>query len=260
MMGVLANKSAVITGAGTGIGKGIAERFATEGANVVVVDRQEATGLAVVDGLQQQGANAIFALADVGVAAQMLRAIGVALEQFGSIDVMVNNAGIIHRASVLETEEADWDRVIQTNLRSCFLGSKYAAQAMIDHQVKGRIINISSIHATLSEPFCSAYTASKGGIEAFTRTLATELAVYGITANCVAPGATYTELTKPMYTPAATKALFTRIPLQAIAEPKDIAHAALFLASDDSWYITGTTLTVDGGYTMNGTLPDADYW
>lgn len=259
-MGILGSKCAVVTGAATGIGKGIAERFAAEGARVVVVDRDEAHGLAVVERIQGRGAEAIFVPADVGVAAQVARALEISLERFGHVDVMVNNAGIIHRASVLETEEADWDRVIQTNLRSCFLGSKYAAKAMIAHHVKGRIINLSSIHAALSEPFCAAYTASKGGIEAFTRTLATEMAAYGITANCVAPGATYTELTKPMYTPAATEALFKRIPLKAIAEPKDVAHAVLFLASEDSWYITGTTLTVDGGYTMNGSLPDADYW
>lgn len=259
-MDSLRDKCAVITGAATGIGKGMAERFAAEGARVVVVDRDETNGRSVVEGLQRQGGAAVFVSADVGVAVQVRRAVEIALEQFGSLDIMVNNAAVIHRASVLDTEEADWDRVIHTNLTSCFLGSKYAAKAMIDHHTKGRIINISSIHATLSEPFCSAYTASKGGIEAFTRTLATELAAYGITANCLAPGATYTELTKPMYTPSATEALFKRIPLRAIAEPKDIAHAALFLASDASWYITGTTLTVDGGYTTNGSLPDADYW
>lgn len=189
-----------------------------------------------------------------------MRYVNETLSAFGRLDIMVNNAAIIHQANVVDTLEEDWDRIIQNNLTSCFLGSKYAARAMIDQNQGGRIINVSSIHATLSEPACSAYTAAKGGIESFTRTLATELARHKITANILAPGATYTELTIPMYTPAVKEALFKRIPLQDIAEPEEIAHAALYLASPESRYMTGSTLTIDGGYVMDGSLPGAAYW
>lgn len=124
----------------------------------------------------------------------------------------------------------------------------------------GRIINLSSIHAKIAEPQASPYTAAKGGIEAFTRTIATELAPYKITANILAPGATYTELTVPMYTPAVKEALYKRIPLKAIANPEDIACGALFMASDESWYMMGARICIDGGYKMDGSLPDAQYW
>jgi NAD(P)-dependent dehydrogenase (short-subunit alcohol dehydrogenase family) len=124
----------------------------------------------------------------------------------------------------------------------------------------GRIIAISSIHAVLSEPSCAHYTAAKGGIEAFCRTLASELAADRVTVNYIRPGATYTELTTPMYTDAVVRSLYERIPLKEIARPEWIAAGALFLASDDSRYMTGQHLTIDGGYIMNGSLPGAKYW
>jgi len=179
---------------------------------------------------------------------------------FGEINIMVNNAALIHQASIVDLKEEDWDKIIKTNLRSVFLGSKYAAIQMIKQGKGGRIINLSSIQAKLSEPQAAPYTAAKGGIEAFTRTLATELAPYRITANILAPGATYTELTVPMYTPGVKEALYKRIPLKDIANPEDIACGALFLASDESWYMTGSRLCIDGGYEMDGSLPDAAYW
>lgn len=121
-------------------------------------------------------------------------------------------------------------------------------------------MNVSSIHATLSEPNAAAYTAAKGGMEAFSRTLATELAPHRIRVNCLAPGATYTDLTRPMYTDAVTRALLQRIPMREIAEPEWIASGAVFLASDESRYMTGQVLTLDGGYVMDGSLPGASYW
>lgn len=182
------------------------------------------------------------------------------LEAFGEINIMVNNAALIHQAKTFELKEEDWDRIIKTNLRSVFLRSKYAAVEMIKQNKGGRIINVSSIHAKISEPQAAPYTAAKGGLEAFTRTLATELAPYRITANILAPGATYTELTVPMYTPAVKEALFKRIPLKAIANPEDIACGAVFMASDESWYMTGARICIDGGYEMDGSLPGAEYW
>ena len=132
---------------------------------------------------------------------------------------------------------------------------------MIEQKAGGAIVNISSIHATLSEPSAGAYTAAKGGMESFSRTLATELAPHKIRVNCIEPGATYTELTIPMYTESVKKALFERVPMREIAQPEWIANGAVFLlASDDSRYMTGQVIVIDGGYVMDGSLPGARYW
>jgi NAD(P)-dependent dehydrogenase (short-subunit alcohol dehydrogenase family) len=130
---------------------------------------------------------------------------------------------------------------------------------MIKQGNGGRIICISSIHAVLSEPNCGHYTAAKGGMESFCRTLATELAPHKVTVNYIRPGATFTELTVPMYTPAVKRSLFERVPLKEIAQAEWIAAGAVFLASDDSRYMTGQHLTIDGGYVMDGSLPSAEY-
>lgn len=256
----LKGKVAIVTGGNSGIGKGIALMFAKEGAKVCIVGRNAERGLAVEEEIKRIGSDAIFVQADVGEVDGTLKYINRTVEEFGEINVMVNNAALIHQARIVDIKEEDWDRIIKTNLRSVFLGSKYAAIQMIKQNKGGRIINISSIHGTLSEPQAGPYTAAKGGIEAFTRTLATELAPHKITANILAPGATYTDLTIPMYTPAVKEALFKRIPLKAIANPEDIACGALFMASDESWYMTGSMITIDGGYVMDGSLPDAEYW
>jgi NAD(P)-dependent dehydrogenase (short-subunit alcohol dehydrogenase family) len=182
------------------------------------------------------------------------------VEQWRSIEILINNAGIILQAPVIEMTEQQWDKILTNNLKSCFLCSRAVAKQMIRQGRGGRIVNISSIHAELSEPSAGAYTAAKGGMEAFSRTLATELAPHKITVNCIRPGATYTELTIPMYTEAVKKALFTRIPLKEIAEPSWIADGIVFLASERARYITGQTLTIDGGYLMDGSLPGAEYW
>ena len=131
---------------------------------------------------------------------------------------------------------------------------------MIDQGQGGRIVSMSSIHAAVSEPQAGPYTAAKGGIEALSRTMATELAPHKILVNCVAPGATYSELTMPMYTESAKQSLFQRIPLKEIAQPEWIAAGVLFLASEEARYITGQVLTIDGGYVMDGSLPGAAYW
>ncbi|GGD60093.1 SDR family NAD(P)-dependent oxidoreductase [Paenibacillus nasutitermitis] len=259
-MGRLSGKNAIVTGGTAGIGAGIAKMFAREGANVCIVGRNADRGGKVVQDIESCGVKGLFVQADVSATQDVQGFVQQTVEQFGSLHIMVNNAAVIHQSKVVDTKEEDWDRIISNNLTSVFLGSKYAAKAMISQNIQGRIINVSSIHAVLSEPSCSAYTAAKGGIESFTRTLASELAPHRITANILSPGATYTELTTPMYTPAVKEALFKRIPLKAIAQPHDIAYGALFLASDESWYMTGSTMTIDGGYIMDGSLPDAAYW
>lgn len=256
----LSNKVAIVTGGNSGIGKGIAIAFAKEGARVAVVGRNVERGNATVEEIKRLGTNAIFVKADVGEVEETKAYVARTLEAFGEIHIMVNNAALIHQARVVDLKEEDWDRIIKTNLRSVFLGSKYAAIEMIRQGKGGRIINVSSIHAELSEPQAAPYTAAKGGINSFTRTLATELAPHKITANTLQPGATYTDLTIPMYTPAVKEALYKRIPLKAIANVEDIACGAVFMSTDDAWYMTGQVLTIDGGYVMDGSLPDAEYW
>jgi len=167
----LKDKVAIVTGGNSGIGKGIALLFAKEGAKVCVVGRNIERGAAVVEEIRKIGSDGIFVQADVGETEDTLKYINKTVETFGEVNIMVNNAALIHQAKVFELKEEDWDRIIKTNLRSVFLGSKYAAIQMIKQNKGGRIINISSIHARISEPQAGPYTAAKGGIEAFTRTL-----------------------------------------------------------------------------------------
>lgn len=256
----LNGKVAIVTGGNAGIGKGIAVMFAKEGAKVCIVGRNEERGALAVEEIKSSGSDGFFIKADVGSSENMQMIVQKTVEKYGKLDIMVNNAAVIHQAKLLDLQDDDWDMIIRNNLRSVFLGSKYAAIQMVKQGNGGRIINLSSIHAKIAEPQASPYTAAKGGIEAFTRTIATELAPYKITANILAPGATYTELTVPMYTPSVKEALYKRIPLKAIANPEDIACGALFMASDESWYMTGSRMCIDGGYEMDGSLPDAEYW
>jgi NAD(P)-dependent dehydrogenase (short-subunit alcohol dehydrogenase family) len=256
----LKDKVAIVTGGGSGIGKAIAKAFVAEGAKVVIADMNREKANSVVSDIKETGGKALAATADVGFAGDVDEMVEAATEHFGRIDILVNNAGIILQAEVVDTEEEDWDRIIRNNLKSCFLCSKAAARKMIEAKNGGRIINISSIHATLSEPSAGAYTAAKGGMESFSRTLATELAPHRINVNCIEPGATYTELTIPMYTESVKKALFERVPMREIAQPEWIANGAVFLASEDSRYMTGQVIVIDGGYVMDGSLPGASYW
>jgi NAD(P)-dependent dehydrogenase (short-subunit alcohol dehydrogenase family) len=256
----LQGKVAIVTGGNSGIGKGIALMFAKEGARVCIVGRNEQRGQDAVQQIKALGAEGFFIQADVGNSKDMQMIVSKTVETYGKVDIMVNNAAIIHQAKLLDLQDDDWDLIIRNNLRSVYLGSKYAAIQMVKQGHGGRIINLSSIHAKIAEPQAAPYTAAKGGIESFTRTIATELAPYKITANILAPGATYTELTVPMYTPAVKEALYKRIPLKAIANPEDIACGALFMASDEAWYMTGARICIDGGYEMDGSLPDAEYW
>lgn len=255
----LLNKRAVVTGAASGIGKAIALALAGEGADVGVLDIHEANALKTIQQVEGLGRKAVFARCDVGDSSQVTAAFDQIDSSLGGIDILVNNTGIIRFSQVVDMPEADWDLIIRTNLKSAFLCSQQAAKRMIQQGGGGRIISVSSIHAVLSEPNCGHYTAAKGGIEAFSRTLATELAPHRITVNYLRPGATYTELTTPMYTEAVKRSLFERVPLKEIAQAEWIAAGAVFLASEDSRYMTGQHLTIDGGYVMDGSLPSAEY-
>lgn len=255
----LSSKLTIVTGAASGIGKAIAIKFAQEGADVAILDINQAKAGEVVAAIKSQGRRAIAIPCDVGDSGQVKTAFAQAVEFLGGLDILVNNTGVIRFSKIVDMPEEDWDFILRTNLKSVFLCSQVAARQMIEQGRGGRIINLSSIHAVLSEPNCGHYTAAKGGIESFSRTLATELAPHKITVNFIRPGATYTELTTPMYTDSVKRALFERVPLKQIAEASWIAAGAVFIASDDACYMTGQSLTIDGGYVMDGSLPSAEY-
>jgi len=259
----LNGKRCIVTGGASGIGAAIAASFVAEGAAVAILDINHAKAEAVAKQLAEKSGRPDCARAyacDVGYADQVDRAFSAAAGFLRGLDVLVNNTGIISQSPIVSMEEKDWDRIIRTNLKSVFLCSKLAANLMLKQGSGGRIISISSIHAVISEPNCGHYTAAKGGLEAFSRTLATELATKGITVNFIRPGATYTELTIPMYTDSVVKALEMRVPMRKIAQASWIAAGAVFLASDESQYMTGQDLTIDGGFLMDGSLPGAAYW
>jgi NAD(P)-dependent dehydrogenase (short-subunit alcohol dehydrogenase family) len=256
----LEGKVAIVTGGAAGIGKAIAQALANEGANVAIADVQMEKAEAVAKQLCDQGRRAVAIRCDVGDSAQVDAMVKRAVDELGSVNILVNNAAVISSGAFWEVSDETWNKLIRNNLSSVFFCSRAVARVMIAQKQGGRIINMSSIHATLSEPSAGPYTAAKGGIEAMSRTMATELAPFKILVNCVAPGATYSELTTPMYTDAVKKALFERVPLREIAQPEWIAAGVVFLASEDSRYMTGQVLTLDGGYVMDGSLPGAKYW
>lgn len=256
----LDGKRAIVTGAAAGIGRAIALALADEGAAVAIADIQDTKAESVAETLSAKGRHALAIHCDVSDSSQVNAMVGQVVETWGGLDILVNNAAIISPGLFWELSDEDWHRIMRTNLDSVFFCARAAAKVMIEQGKGGRIISMSSIHAALSEPSAGPYTAAKGGIEAFSRTMATELAPFKILVNCVAPGATYSELTTPMYTESVKRSLFQRVPLQEIAQPEWIAAGVVFLASDDSRYMTGQVLTLDGGYVMDGSLPGAEYW
>ena len=243
MNGALPGKTALVTGAGRGIGREIALELARQGADIIVNDVSNAE--ATVEEIRHLGRRALAVYADVGSSADVDRMIAQATKELSRIDILVNNAGVQTWSSLLDLAEADWDRVIRTNLKGCFLCTQRAARHMKE-QSAGRIINLGSGSNKLAFPRLVDYSASRGGIEMFTKVAAVELAPYGITVNCVAPGAIETERTRQEAADfAATWAKLT--PLGRIGTPLDVAHAVAFLASDAAAFITGQTLWVDGG-------------
>ena len=255
----LKGKVALITGAGSGIGRESALLFAREGAKVVVVDIDEPKGQETVDLIRQNGGDALFVRADVSQAADVQNMVRVTEETYGKLDILFNNAGIFHPEdnSVLETSEEVWDKVIDINLKGVFLGCKYGIPALL-RAGGGSIINTASFVALMGAAVSQiAYTASKGGVLALTREIAVEFARQGIRANALCPGPVETPLLAELLAdPQRRQRRLVHIPMGRFARAEEIAQAALFLASDESSYVNGAVFTVDGGITAAYITPE----
>jgi glucose 1-dehydrogenase len=233
------NKVCLVTGAGSGIGRAAARRFASEGGRVLVIDRSPQGGLETVGLITAAGGSAQFAACDVGVEDQIRAAVQQALDAWGRIDVLVNNAAMMTFKKIVDLSTEEWDSVLDVNLRSVFLFCKYC----IPHFDRGAIVNISSVHAHETTANVVPYASSKGAMEAFTRGVSLEYPWPKLRINCVAPGAVNTPM---LWNNPNIKSGAEKIE-GAVGTPEELAAAICFMASDDASYINGTTLVVDGG-------------
>ncbi len=246
----LSNKVALITGAGKGIGRGIALEFAKQGADIIVNYSFSATeALETVSAIEKLGRRALAIQADVGKWAPVHAMVDQAWEVFGHIDILVNNAGITPFCDFFEMTEEDWDRALDTNLKGAFMCSQAVAIKQRAAGIPGKIIHIGSIHSHCTVPFVTAYAASKGGIDAMTRQMALALAPYKITVNTVAPGLVEVQriLDDPLYDPEDRA---KQIPIGRAGVPEDMGKICVFFASEDSDFITGQILHADGGQSV----------
>ena len=248
-MGILNNKVALVTGAGSGTGKGIARQFAEDGARVVIDYIGPSQGAEdTLNLVTKAGGSGIIVEADVTKCSDIKKVVDASYEQFGGLDILVNNAGIEKKASFTDVSEKDYDEVFAVNLRGPFFLTQYFAQELVSAGKPGRIINISSVHEDMAFPDFSTYCISKGGMRMFMRNLAVELGPKNITINNIAPGAIQTPINKKlMENKGEMQALLKNIPLNRLGMPEDVANLAAFLASDKAGYITGATYVIDGG-------------
>ena len=245
----LANKVTIVTGASKGIGKAIATTFAEAGAHVVCVSRTKDDLNILQKDISRNGGSASIYSCDVSKFDQVEALISNSVEEYGKIDVIVNNAGITRDGLIMRMSDEDWDTVIDINLKGTFNGIKAVSRQMMK-QKSGRIINISSVVGLKGNPGQANYAASKSGIIGLTKSSSKELASRGITVNCIAPGYIATEMTDQL-TDKVKEEIINRIPLGYIGNTNNVATTALFLASDEAGYITGQTISVDGGMLIN---------
>lgn len=249
----LQGKTAVVTGAGTGIGQAIAIAFANEGASVVV-DYVGDPSIAeeTLNKISATGSKSLGIAADVSNSDQVSGLIQQTLAAFGRLDIFVNNAGIEKKCAFVDYPLEEWQKIVAVNLTGAFLCSQAAAKQMIAQGNGGRIINISSIHEDLAFPLNAPYSATKGGIRMLMRTIAVELAPYQITVNNIGPGAIYTPIDKDVEMNAKLNdQILAEIPLRRWGKPEEVAQLAVYLASEDAAYITGSTHFIDGGMLRN---------
>ncbi|RWL48107.1 MAG: glucose 1-dehydrogenase [Mesorhizobium sp.] len=254
-MALLADKTAIVTGASSGIGRAIALKFAAEGANIVVADTVEQPiegGQATVDMIRSAGGTAIYVRTDISGWSAVDALVGATVDRFGRLDVMVNNAAIYTSTNLVETTPEQWSRVIGVNLTGFFYCNKRAVTQMLTqapvNEVRGRIINVSSQHGMVACPGDFPYSVSKGGIVQMTRQIAVDHADDLIVCNAIAPGKIITGKPGVANNPEALDYSRRRTPWPRLGQPNDVASAALFLASDMASYVTGINLMVDGGW------------
>lgn len=262
---LLANKVAIVTGGAQGIGRATAERLAREGAKIIVADVNDEEGNKVVAAIKASGNEAVFRSADISERLDVYNLVAAARDAFGKIDVLVNNAGTVDDQPFLELEEAEFDRVMRTNVKGAFLISQAVAKQMVrqcvadSKCVPGAIVNVSSVNARFGQANHLAYAVSKGGLEQLTRSMALALAPYGIRVNAVGPGTVETGMITQVYQdePARQVAL-SRTPLGRFGTPAEIAAVIVWLASREASYLTGTTIWADGGrQSLNAMMPVA---
>lgn len=253
----LQDKVAVVTGAAQGIGFACAERFARDGAKVVLSDLDQTQGEAAAEQIQAAGGEAIFVACDAGDKAEVENLVASAVAAYGRLDVSLANAGIVHACPFLDFPEDDFDRVIRVNLKGVFLLGQAAARQMVAQGGGGSIIHMSSINAVVAIPSITPYPVAKGGVNQLTKVMSLALAEHNIRVNGIGPGSIMTDMVKAVNeNPEAMRNLLSRTPLGRIGEPSEIAGVAAFLASDDSSYVTGQTIYADGGRLgLNYTVP-----
>ena len=245
----LDGRVAFVTGGGSGIGRATCLRLGDEGATVVVADVVPETAAETVALLEGSGATALPLTVDVSVASSVEAAFDAAWERFGSVDLLVNNAGVMSYRPFLHLRESDWDRTLAVNAKGVFLCSQAFARRLVAAARPGRIVNVSSITSQVAIEFQSHYAASKGAVAMLTKAMGLELARHGITVTAVAPGVVETGMTADLLAdPAVAEVTLPLIPLGRAATPAEVAAVIAFLASDDACYMTGTTVAVDGGY------------
>lgn len=251
-------KVVIVTGAASGIGAACARAFAAAGAGIVMADLNETKNRDAADLIMIDiKANCIPHACNVASQADCEALILRALDEFGRIDVLVNNAGVVSPGTILDLDPAEWDRVMDINLRAYFVLTQIAARAMIERNIRGTIVNMSSLNAELAIANQVAYVASKGGVQQLTKASALGLAPHGIRVNAIGPGSIMTDLLKSvMADDAGRKKILSRTPLGRVGDPSEVASIALFLASDMASYITGQTIFADGGRAaLNYTVP-----